>query len=68
MNMLDLIHVLRKLGFQINYNKVEGPTTTLKSLGIQLDTQAMTMALPDHKLTLKFYATLHYSKYTMGSR
>ena len=62
MNMLDLIYVLRKLGFQINYNKVEGPTTTLKFLGIQLDTQEKTMALPDDKLLeLKSELTHVYS-------
>ena len=48
--MLDLIHVLRKLGFHINYNKVEGPSQTLTFLGIQMDTVSMTLALPEKKL------------------
>ena len=48
--MLDLIHVLRKLGFHINYNKVEGPSQSLTFLGIQMDTVSMTLALPKKKL------------------
>lgn len=50
MFMLDLIYVLRKLGFHINYNKVEGPTQTLTFLGIHMDSVAMTLALPEKKL------------------
>ena len=50
MSNANLIYVLRKLGFQINHNKVEGPTTTLKFPGIQLDAQAMTTVLSDDKL------------------
>ena len=48
--MLDLIHALRKLGFHINYNKVEGPSQTLTFLGFQMDTISMTLALPEKQL------------------
>ena len=41
----QLISLLRKLGFWINYNKVEGPCQRLTFLGITLDTVAMTMSL-----------------------
>jgi hypothetical protein len=48
--MADLIMILRKLGFQINYNKVEGPAQSLKFLGIQLNTVAMTLSLSQDKI------------------
>ena len=48
--VLELIHVLRKLGFQINYGKVEGPCKSLTFLGIHFNTDTMTLALPSGKL------------------
>ena len=48
--VLELIHVLRKLGFQINYGKVEGPRKSLTFLGIHFNTDTMTLALPSGKL------------------
>ncbi len=54
--MRQLITLLRKLGFWINYSKVEGPAQSLTFLGITLDTVAMTLSLPDNKLAeLKLY-------------
>lgn len=45
-----LLQLLRKLGFSINWNKVIDPTTKLTFLGIELDSQAMTLRLPEDKL------------------
>lgn len=45
-----LMSLLRRLGFAINYNKVEGPVNRLPFLGIVLDTVSMTLELPQHKL------------------
>jgi hypothetical protein len=47
---LALIKTLRYLGFQINYNKVEGPAHELSFLGITLDTVNMTLKLPKVKI------------------
>ena len=56
----ELLCLLRRLGFQINYNKLEGPTLTITFLGITLDSVTMTLSIPDDKLTdveltMKFY-------------
>ncbi|KAK2158180.1 hypothetical protein LSH36_175g05066 [Paralvinella palmiformis] len=45
-----LISLLRRLGFSINYNKVEGPSTRLTFLGVILDSVQMTMELPQDKV------------------
>ena len=45
-----LLALLRKLGFWINYNKVEGPTQHLIFLGIELNTVQMTLCLPHEKI------------------
>lgn len=45
-----LLSLLRKLGFYISYNKLVCPTTCLVYLGIQIDTELMTIALPADKL------------------
>ena len=46
-----LIHLLRQLGFHINYNKVEGPSQNLTFLGVELDSMNMTLSIPPSKLT-----------------
>ena len=43
-------NTLAELGIPLAPDKVEGPTTRLSFLGIQLDTIAMTASLPKHKL------------------
>lgn len=45
-----LMGLLRKLGFAINYNKVEGPSRNLTFLGIKFDTVNMTLELPREKI------------------
>lgn len=45
-----LVQLVRKLGFQINWNKVVDPTTKLTFLGIEIDSVNMTLRLPDEKL------------------
>ncbi len=45
-----LISLLRQLGFQISWSKVEGPTRMLTFLGITIDTRSMTLSLPKQKL------------------
>ena len=46
----SLIQVLRKLGFSINYKKVEGPCRSLIFLGVMIDTVAYTLSLPNEKM------------------
>jgi len=48
--MHTLISLLRKLGFHINWSKVEGPTQTLTFLGIHIDAVNMCLTLPREKL------------------
>lgn len=45
-----LIQLLRKLGFMIHWGKVVDPTTCITFLGIELDSIAMTLRLPEEKL------------------
>ena len=46
-----LVFLLRKLGFQINWNKVVDPTKKLIFLGIEIDSVDMCLRLPDDKLS-----------------
>jgi hypothetical protein len=48
--MNTLISLLRDLGFAINWNKVEGPVKCLKFLGIIINSQDMSLRLPEDKL------------------
>lgn len=51
MQSLNLVvGLLRKLGFHINWNKVVDPTTKITFLGIEIDSLAMCLRLPDEKL------------------
>ena len=45
-----LIALLRKLGFQINWKKIVDPSTRITFLGIEIDSIAMCLRLPDDKL------------------
>lgn len=45
-----LMALLRLLGFDINYDKVEGPVQTITFLGIQLDTVKMNLSLSHSRL------------------
>ena len=45
-----LIKLLRKLGFQINWNKVIDPTIKIAFLGIEIDSVEMCFRPPDEKL------------------
>jgi hypothetical protein len=46
----ELLRLLRTLGFQINYNKIEGPKRELVFLGITLNSVSMTFCIPRPKL------------------
>lgn len=46
-----LIGLLRRLGFHINWNKVEGPSKQIKFLGILIDTEAGILRLPQDRLS-----------------
>ncbi len=41
-----LIFVLRRLGFDINWKKVDGPSTILTFLGVEINTERMALSLP----------------------
>lgn len=45
-----LIRLVRKLGFQISWNKVVGPTQRITFLGMDIDTQNCTLLLGQEKL------------------
>ena len=50
--------LLRRLGFAINWGKVVDPTNRITFLGIELDSIAMSLRLPEEKLT-SFRKELH---------
>ena len=52
------ISLLRRLGFQINWSKVEGPSQTMKFLGVIIDTVDMSLRLPEEKM-MEFLTILH---------
>ena len=45
----ELLHLLRHLGFQINYKKTEGPTHEITFLGIVLNSIKMNLSIPEEK-------------------
>jgi hypothetical protein len=48
--MNALLRLLHRLGFHINYSKMEGPVQRLTFLGIVLDTLSMTLCIPHDKM------------------
>ncbi|CAC5381098.1 unnamed protein product [Mytilus coruscus] len=44
-----LIDTLRRLGFNISWNKIEGPSQSLTFLGIVINTCSLSLAMPDKK-------------------
>jgi hypothetical protein len=42
--------LIASLGLKINWAKVVGPSTVLTFLGVLIDTERRTVALPDEKL------------------
>ena len=48
---LELIKLLRSLGFAINYNKVVGPAKQLTFLGVEIDTEEGVLRLPREKMS-----------------
>ena len=45
-----LINLLRKLGFNISWHKVVGPTQRITFLGVDIDTRNSTLSLGNDKL------------------
>ena len=52
-----LYNLLQDLGFKISKNKLETPTTKATCLGVELDTEKVTFAVPQEKLTEIKYTT-----------
>ena len=48
--MTELMGLVRRLGFAINYSKVEGPTRRITFLGVEIDTESYTLRLPGEKI------------------
>ena len=46
----ELLRLLRHLGFQINYKKIEGPTLEITFLGIVLNSITMNLSIPEENL------------------
>ncbi|MEW8547701.1 MAG: reverse transcriptase domain-containing protein [Candidatus Thiodiazotropha sp.] len=63
-----LISLLRKLGFQINWNKVVDPTTRITFLGIEIDSMEMCLRLPDEKLHQVRDELLHFQTRKRASK
>ena len=57
-----LIHLLRKLGFQISWNKLIDPTQCLTFLGVELDTVSMCLRLSRDKLAHLHQELLEFAK------
>ena len=53
----ELVSLLRDLGFDINWNKVEGPAKRVIFLGVAIDSSTFTLELPWRKL-VEFQAML----------
>ena len=58
----ELLRLLRHLGFQINYKKIERPTREITFLGIVLNSITMNLSIPEEKLrdvesTMKSFLT-----------
>lgn len=47
--MNKLWRKLRELGFAINYSKIVGPTKRITFLGVEIDTETLTLGLPEEK-------------------
>ena len=45
-----LVDLIPKLGLEVNWDKVEGPSPSLSFLGVQIDCVSHTLALPPKKL------------------
>ena len=45
-----LVHLIPKLGLEVNWDKVEGPSPSLSFLGVQIDCVSHTLSLPPKKL------------------
>jgi hypothetical protein len=59
--------LIASLGLEINWSKVEGPSTCLTFLGVRIDTEGRTLALPEEKLrvvkeTLQIWKTKQKAK------
>ena len=61
-SMNCLMHTLRRLGFSINYNKVEGPQKVLTFLGVEINTDLYTLSLPEVKLAALYQEILRTTK------
>ena len=46
----DVLHVLRSLGFYVAYDKVTSPSTCTVFLGVEIDSVAMELRLPESKI------------------
>ena len=46
-----LLNLLRRLGFHVNYSKLEGPSQIVTFLGVTINSINMSLSLPQQKLT-----------------
>lgn len=49
-SLASLLHTFERLGVSVAMHKLEGPATNTTFLGIQIDTRAMQLSLPQEKL------------------
>ena len=66
-NLNILINLVRKLGFAIAWDKVEGPTQNLTFLGITIDSIQMQISLPQEKVQHCRDAILGFEQRTRAS-
>ena len=48
--LVELMSLVRRLGFSINYNKVEGPSRLITFLGVEINTDVYTLGLPEERV------------------
>ena len=63
-----VINLLCKLGFHINWKKVNDPCTKIVFLGIEIDSVNMCLRLPDDKLHQICNELLHFQNRTRASK
>ena len=66
--MVKLVQLLRTLGFEINWSKVQGPSQEIVFLGVLINTVSMTFSLPHDELGSFFEMLLNFSSRKRASR
>lgn len=66
--MNTLIGLLRKLGFHISWDKVEGPSQQVTFLGVRVDSVSMSCSIPEEKITKIRYELVKFADRKRASK